>query len=240
MGSSEPLTVVCSLWKGWQPIYDHRHVNALARMVGTFLPNSRMVCFTNTPAGIECETHPMPATPPGLTPHRGRNCYWRLWFFSEACAKKFPGQIMNIDLDSLILRDMTPLVTDHNFRILKANVCPYNGGFWLHRTGTHPKVWTHLTRDGLRKLRRDKIARRWVGSDQAWLAWKLPGAALYTGEDGCRFLMLRREPMPDLEAEILDSARIVFFPGAPGGKPWMPQFAKAQPGLHAAYMEHFE
>jgi hypothetical protein len=236
---AEPVTVVCSLWRGWQPIYDYQHVNALGRMVAHFLPRARFVCFTDTPEGIEYETHPIPAAPPMLPSHRGRNCYWRMWFFSEECAKEFPGRIMNIDLDTLVLRDLSPLVTDHNFRILKAGVCPYNGGFWLHRTGTRPSIWRQLTRREVWLMRRDKRARRWVGSDQAWLAWKWPNAPLYTEADGCHYLMVYRPALPETVTEILNTARIVFFPGAPCGKPWTPEFASRYPAVHQAYMEWF-
>ena len=230
----EPLTVVCSLWKGWQPIYDHRHVNALGRMVARFLPGARFVCFTDTPAGIKFETHPIPRAP-RLPAHHGRNCYWRLWYFSPECAAKFPGQIFNIDLDALILQEFGSLVTDDNFRILRANVCPYNGGFWLHRTGTMPHVWQTLGGPGLRLLRRDRVARRWVGSDQAWMAWKAPGAALYTEADGCHFLMGNKTPR-EAAAALLDKARILFFPGSPGGKPWSTTFAATYPEVHERYM----
>lgn len=235
----DALTVFCSLWKGWQPIYDHRHVNALERMLARYLPDARLVCFTSSPEGIRCETRPLPSAP-ALPPHRGRDCYWRTWFFSEECAQQFPGRIVNIDLDVLLLDSLEPLITDEDFRILAACVCPYNGGFWTHRTGTRTKVWTCLNKTNLRKLRMHRIARRWVGSDQAWLAYMLPGEATYTEADGVRFIMAGDHRNPEGARAKMDAARIVFFPGAPGVKPWSPTVQSALPFVYERYMEFFE
>jgi hypothetical protein len=241
---SEPLTVICTLWKGWQPIYDHQHVNALGRMVARYMPAARFVCFTNEPHNIQFETQPLPRGP--RLPLAGkRNCFRRMWFFSREFATRFPGRIMNIDLDALIFRDLTPLVTDHDFRILFAKVCPYNGGFWTHRTGTRTKVWNDLNVNAVRLMHRDRVARKWVGSDQKWLAYKIPGEALYTYDDGTVYgHMPIRKPHdpgnPELKRFILEDSRIAFFPGPPTIKPWHPTVAAIWPELHAAYMEFFE
>jgi hypothetical protein len=236
------LTIVCTMWKGWQPIYDASHVNAMGRMLDRFMPGTRFVCFTDWPTGIKYETAPLPPTP-RLPMNGKRNCFRRMWYFSRECAGQFPGRLMNIDLDAIVLGDLRPLVTAHDFRILRAYVCPYNGGFWTHKTGTRTQVWNDLTPQNVRAMYRDRHARRWVGSDQRWLAYKIPGEATYDEADGVWYgHMPIKKPQPDHAdaRRLLAENRLLFFPGSPGVKPWSDTVKKVCPPMHEAYMEFYE
>ena len=81
---------------------------------------------------------------------------------------------------------------------------PYNGSMWLHRCGTRRVVWD--TFDPV--LSPAEVARRFVGTDQAWLAHVLgDGEMKWTAADGVLHYRLHaRRSLPS-------HARIVFFPG---------------------------
>jgi len=236
------LTVVCTLWKGWQPVYSARHVNALGRMMDRHMPGTRFICFTDMPAGIEYETATLPPKP--KVPRRGhRDCFRRLWFFSQECARQYPGIMVNIDLDALLLDSLDSVVSDADFQILRARVCPYNGGFWSHRTGTRQNAWDHLTTPAVIRMYQNREARRWVGSDQRWLAYTLPGEPTYGEEHGVAYGQgLVKHPTEDGSAavQLLEENRLLFFPGPPGVKPWSVNTARFAPQIHEAYMEYFE
>ena len=236
------LTILCTMWKGWQPIYDASHVNAMGRMLDKHMPGVRFVCFTDAPTGIKYETAPLPAV--HRLPRKGpRNCFLRMWYFSAECAERFPGFLMNIDLDALVLDSLWPAVTGADFQILRAKVCPYNGGFWTHRAGTRTQVWDNMTQHNVGQMYQHPDARRWVGSDQRWLAYTLPGAPTYGEEHGIWYgHMPIKKPEPDhaTAKKLLAENRVLFFPGSPGVKPWSDTVKKVCPPMHEAYMEFYE
>jgi len=236
------LTIVTWLWDGWRPVYDYTHVNAMARMLAAFcsVPH-RVICVTDMPANIECETFPLwdidfkvlgiNATPvQGRVVNRGErglmhypNSYRRLKLFSPWAAEQFPGKVLSIDLDAVILNDLAPLLTDQDFRINEGKCCPYNGGMWLHRTGTRLHVWERLDQNAFRKT----SGKGYIGSDQAWLAHSIPGEATWNRDHGVYHFSHSRP------GEDFSECRVMFTAG--GTKPWHPLFASKFPELAAAY-----
>lgn len=227
------------LWQGWRDLYNHRHVNALASMVSTHSPGIRVVCLTDTPEGIECETHPLPPDPK-VPLNRKFNCYRRLWLYSAEAAEAFPGSILSIDLDCLILRDIRPLFSGHEFRILKSPRFHFNGSLQLHRTGTRTHFWNALDRHAVLTMYAQTRRRRLVGSDQRWLSWISPEEATFWEEDGVGYRDLKGasgDPVYDARlAHLLDEFRIIFFPGSLDSKPWSDAMKERTPQIYDAYM----
>jgi hypothetical protein len=159
---------------------------------------------------------PQPTTKP--------NSYRRLRMFSEWAAQEFPGTILSIDLDAVVVSDLAPILTDHDFRINKGRCSPYNGGMWMLRTGTRQQVWDQFGCHAYRTTRQ----RGWIGSDQAWIAHVCPNEATWDAEDGVYHYSLatRSDPLPE--------CRVMFTAGAI--KPWHEQFRKRHPVLHGIYM----
>lgn len=233
------LTVICFKWTGWRPLYDARHVNALARMVRAHLHIPyRFVCVTDDTAGIECDTMPLwddPAVPNRPSHH---DSYRRLRLFGDWAHQQFDGYLLSLDLDCVILDDITPLITWDELRLLKGGVCTYNGSMWLHKTGTrrfiyddfNPEQWPTIAAP----LKTAK-GKPWRGSDQVWLSYRAPNERMYTAEDGvyrCERYMRTRQRVPD-------NARIVFFPGLIDKKPWSDETRRALPQIYDRYMQHF-
>lgn len=232
---SEKLTVILWLWDGWRPIYDYRHVNTMARMIGENLSMPhRVVCITDKPEGIDCDTFPLwdidfhvEGLPIKFRPGAVRpNSYRRLKMFSAWAVEQFPGKILSIDLDAVVLGKLDPLLSDHDFRINHGRAAPYNGGMWMLRTGTRQKVWDTFGPQAWKITNRKKF----VGSDQAWIAHVLPREMTWGRGDGVYHYSLTERFDP------LEGARVMFTAGAQ--KPWHQQFAKKFPQAAAEYARH--
>ncbi len=226
------LTVVC--WK-WHPVpgsrhpataYTARHVNVLRAMVRRHLHRSHeFVCVTDDPQGLDPDIRIVPLWDDWR--NLGR-CYVRLRAFAPDMAKIFGPRFVSIDLDTVIVDDITPLFdTAVDFKIWGDVLAstPYNGSLWLLNAGSRRSVWaqfdpdTHICEAAQAGL---------IGSDQAWLALHL-GAdeAKWTRADGVvsfRHHVLGRRNWPiaklrrvlpePLRARPPDGARIVFFHGS--------------------------
>lgn len=227
------ITVCCFLWKGWRPLYGPEHVNALARMLinHLHLPH-RLVCFTDMPEGVACETRPLPDRPVVQTVGRKPNCYRRLWLFSRE-AMTLGERVLSIGLDCVILRDLDPLFTDHDFRIVQGFTAPYNGDMWWLRTGSRTVAFDKFSARGVQTAAAKTMpnGRRFEGSDQAWLGHILPNEAVWTPADGVRLF----HDLRVFKQQLSGAERIVFFPGLK--KPWHPEVARYAPTLHKAYLE---
>lgn len=207
-----PLTVVCWLWQGWRPIYTAEHVQALQRMVARHLhmPH-RFVCITDREVpGVECM--PNWENPRGVGGNSTLpNCYRRLKLFD------MPGDWLSIDLDCVILDNITPLVEralQHDFMICEGKAAPYNGSMWFVRGGVNPHVWRDLTPDLVleaKAQRFGKLKRRPIGSDQVVMSYLLPNAPTWGAADGVYQYVSTRT------CDMI-GRKIVFFAGS--AKPW--------------------
>ncbi len=215
------ITVAC--WKyepkpGYHIRYTSDHVNRLKNSVARNLAlDHEFVCITDDAAGLDPDIRIIPIQPEtGQTdpnyPARP-NCYRRLRAFAPAAADWLGERILALDLDCVILRDITPLVDrSENFIIMgdiKPNKTPYNGSMWLLRAGTRAKVWT--TFDPVRSPELTKAAGI-IGSDQAWIAYVLgPREKTYGDADGV--LGYDRDVNKRYGGRPPKHARIVFFYG---------------------------
>jgi hypothetical protein len=234
------LTVVCWKWKGWRNVYKAEHVNLLEHMLAKHLhiPH-RLVCVTDDPAGVNCETMPI-WDYPQVEVMKGRpNCFRRLRVFAPEAKEMFGERLLSIDLDCMIFDDITPLITQDDFKITAgtAAVAPYNGSMFLHKTGTRPELWDDFdpaTFHETIKTTRLPGARPFYGSDQAWMSYRAPGEATWGPDDGVYFFRHLEAATPNMPR----GARIVFFPGS--AKPWDHAMKRRAPAVRRAYQQYLE
>lgn len=226
------LTVVCWKWVGWKAIYQPQHVHALQRMVKKYLQiPHRFVCVTDDPKGLNCETVRLWSDPKVNTEAGWPNCYRRLKMFSNYAKTLLGEKILSIDLDCVILKDITDLITDDDLKILSGGAAPYNGSLILHKPGTRTCLWDEFdsvfTPPEIQRHAK-KTGVKYYGSDQAWIAYRCPNEPTWTREDGIwHYTAFKGEPIPE-------NARIVFFSGRE--KLWSSTVKKERPDLWKPYM----
>jgi hypothetical protein len=188
------LSVVC--WK-WKPYTDFghqkftaEHVNTLASMVARhYQKPHEVVCITDDPEGIDPRVRTVPLWDhhrhvPNPMGYGYPRCYSRLYAFSEEFKDIIPNRFVSVDLDCVIVDDMTPVWDvddDAKFWMHALRTPMYNGSMWLHKPGTRPQVWTDFDPDTSPELARSNNCR---GSDQGWFSYIIPGEATWGFEDG--------------------------------------------------------
>lgn len=235
-----PLTVVCWKWNGWRAVYGAEHVNAMERMLKRHLSvPHRLLCITDDPKGVRCETMPLWDKPVVATLPRKPNCYKRLRMFSDWARDAIGDRFLSVDLDAVIMGNIDHIAQrDEDFVILEGRAAPYNGSLWMHRPGTRTDVWDDFnpaTSPAEAAKSKRANGKAFYGSDQAWISHKLPGEAIYThAADGvCQFGCAIHNGMA-----IPKSQSIVFFAG--GLKPWDQHFASVCPALAAEYKQYMQ
>lgn len=214
-----PLSVVCWKWKappGYRSTFLPPTVNTLRRMVARHYPHPhRFICCTDDPAGIDPDIEIVPLWDEFarvLSPHGGKNpsCYRRLRLFDPAIASVLGERFVSLDLDAVIVGDLTPLWHRTEDFVIWGDTHPttaYNGSMMLLTAGARPQVWESF--DPATSPTRAKQARCF-GSDQGWISYCLgPNEAKWSKDDGVysyRNDSLAVEPLPI-------NARIVLFHG---------------------------
>jgi hypothetical protein len=234
------ITFVCWLWTpivNWKRDYTFEQVNALERMLKQHVSAPhRLICITDDPTGINCETFPIWNYPTVETKPGFPNCYRRLRMFSQWATEIFGDRIVSIDLDCLIRKDITSLFTGgEDFRITKGQACLYNGSLWMLKTGSRKQVWDDFDPALSPRLayntRHPVTRRRFFGSDQAWLSYKLPDEKVWTQEDGVYHFRTSINHLP-----IPEDCRIIFFAGRK--KPWHPETGQINLPIHQEYARY--
>lgn len=213
------LTVLTWLWaqKNGRASYSAMNVNIWAHMVARHLAMPhRIACVTDMPEGID------PAVtiikPPGdfegirlqnWSPERGKpQCLRRIAMFAPHAGAIFGPRFVAMDLDCVIAGPLDPLFSHgDDFRMFRGTGKnrPYNGSMIQMTAGARPQVYTQLT-----PQRAQFASRRYLGSDQAWIAQCLgPGEETWGAEHGVYWNEGKPPPA--------DTA-IMFYPGRV--KPW--------------------
>lgn len=160
------LRVVCSKWG---TVFAARHVNALRAMLARHLAlPHELVCVTDDAAGIDPRVRivPMPVT----YTHTPR-CRRRMQFYSRAFVDQHlgGGRVLYLDLDVVIVGDLTPLVDRPAplivWRVGHAQV--YSGSFLVADAGVLDGAWQRFAADPEGYPR--AAEPRAVGSDQAMI-----------------------------------------------------------------------
>jgi hypothetical protein len=181
------ITVSC--WKWRRPdgtdLFEARHVNTLRRMLARHLDlDHEVVCVTDDATGIDADVRivEMP-TRFADTPR----CRRRMQQFSREFARGIGDRILAIDLDVVIVDDITPIVDRPEpvvgWKVGHAGV--YSGSFVLFDAGALDGAWQPFCADPNGYPAR--IQRHGVPSDQAmlnaWLKTRRP-IAEWTERDG--------------------------------------------------------
>jgi hypothetical protein len=237
---SEPrVTVLLMLWAGFRPLYCGAHVRSLARQLREHLKvPHRIVLLTDDihehkATALEIDAvEEIPYEPQVvLCGIGGVNCFRRLRVFDPKYSERFGTPfVLSLDLDALVLRDLTPLV-EHamsaDFAILRGRMkAPYNGGLWSLRVGAHADVWSTFD------WRRSPEACRatgLIGSDQVWMSLRIPDALTIGPEHGAYF----RGQYLEAPAEAQAQARLVTFAGPT--KPWSKTSQRETPQFWRTY-----
>jgi hypothetical protein len=235
------LTVCCFKWK--PPIRDARYtgfgpaaVVTLRNMVRRHYPKPhRFVCLTDDNSGLEdVEALPLWTDYAGIpSPHGGQNpsCYRRLKLFDPAIRDVLGERFVSIDLDAVIVGDLTPIFDRREDFLMWGETDPrsfYNGSLMMQTAGARPQVW----RDFHPQISPGEALRAGrFGSDQGWISYKLgPGEATWGRKDGVYSYRVHIQPMGGY---LPKDARITFWHGrvkpwdAAGQRvPWVRQFYK--------------
>lgn len=222
-------SVVCWIWGNGADgsrRYLPNQVNVLQRMFARNLREKhRFVCVTDETKGFDKGVEVFPTPPEAIEVGRNKSpeglrfpsCYRRLWMFSEG-AKVFGDRVMLIDVDLVVLRDVSPIfdltadfVGWRPFRDWGAQM-RYGGGIYLLTPGTRRKVWEDFK--GETSIRQARAAG-FRGSDQAWLSYKLgPNEIHWPKSSGIYSI----RDFPKTPHAPPNDARLVQFNGPT--KPW--------------------
>lgn len=145
-------------------------------------------------------------------------CFNRLYVFSPDMADLIGPRFACIDLDAVIVGDITPLFDRpddfiiNSYQPLPANkdTAPdqlYNGGMFMMNAGARRQVWDSFNpQTSPEIIRKNKTV---IGSDQAWIRLCLGAGENRWGQTDGIFEARNLHPQADLPAD----ARIVFFAG---------------------------
>jgi hypothetical protein len=215
------LTFVCWRWKppqGYRSTFGPETVYALREMIRRhYAKPHRFVCVTDEPNALpgvetiplwpECSSIPSPIG------HSYPSCYRRLKVFAPDAGLTFGERLVSIDLDSVIVGDVTPLFDRPEDFVIWGesdfpNTTPYCGSLWMLKTGTRTKAWTEFDE----KTSPSRAMRAGCrGSDQGWLAYVLgKGEATWTRKDGVYSF---RKHIAQDRYRLPSDARLVSFHG---------------------------
>lgn len=234
-----PTSVVCWKWAprpGYRSTFGPDTVNILRAMVRRhYRSDVRFICVTDDTRGLDPGVEVIPdwkdyAQIP--SPHGGKNpsCYRRLRAFSPDIASAFGDRFVSLDLDTVIVADVTPLWDRPEDFVIWGDTNKrtfYNGSMFLLKAGARPQVWNQF--DPVESPRLSKAAGKW-GSDQGWLSYCLgPGEAKWSRKDGVYSFR------NDLQKarQLPENCRITFWHGA--HDPWSPYAQSQYPWVRAHY-----
>jgi hypothetical protein len=193
--------------------YTSEHVNVLGRMLARhYHAPHRFVCVTDDPRHIEVETIPLWDKCRVLG-----GCFNRLYTFSPDMAGLLGDRFVCIDLDCVIVDDVTELFDrDEDFVINSYNPISdkapsqmYNGGLYMMNAGARRRVWDGFIVDpamAIRKIQNNPL--QCIGSDQAWIRLTLgEGEARWSNADGVYESRQFTHTLPE-------NAKIIGFAGA--------------------------
>jgi hypothetical protein len=173
------------------------------------------------------------AIPLDMTKHVPKTCFAKLMTFHPNGQDLFGERVLQIDLDTLIVGDMVPLVERSEDLVLWRNPSRipwdnpavqgrpyYNTSLVLHRCGTRPSIWMKFDPENPK-----------CRDDQWWVSDRVgPYAPYWDGSHGVYRLGRPDTPGSGVMGSLPDNARIVTFPGSEG-KWHEPHVAQANPWI---------
>lgn len=197
------LRVVCFLWRNTKAgivlpaqellSYTERHVNVLYSMLRRHLKIPfEMVCITDQPGRpFHSEIRVIPLW--DKCRYLG-GCFNRLYVFSKDMAELIGPRFVCIDIDCVIVGDLTPMLSRREDFIINAYVPSrqtkhrqrFNGGMFMMDAGSRSWVWDSFdARLSPRAVKHANDSGLVAGTDQAWIDMVLHGnEARFTAADG--------------------------------------------------------
>lgn len=225
------MEFVCFKWRpnpGYRSKFDAQTVNVLWSMIArNYRGPCRLTCVTDDPRGIDRDVRVLALWEDCAklqSPHGPAypSCYRRLKLFSAEAADMIGPRFVVMDLDVVIVGDITPLFPeDVDFKIWgdTAKGTPYNGSMWMLKAGTRRQVWD--TFDPIASPKKS-LALGYIGSDQGWIGAALgPNEQKWGIRDG---VYSYRNHIARAGYQLPANARIVIFHGAVD--PWGQQAAR--------------
>ena len=236
------LSVVTYLWGADEnskfPQYRADDARLLQRQVARHLPmEHEFVVVTDRPEAF-ADDSAIRAVPIDWTTHVQNTCYVRLFTFSPRAREVLGERVLQLDLDTVIVGDLRPIVNRDEDLVLWRNprkwmltypevgyakkLSWFNGAIMLHSPGTWGVIWANFKPDDL-----------WAKDDQ----WMISD---YAGKDnpywdeshGVYRIGCARRPSIWAWESLPDGARIVTF--ASDYKPWTPEVLETN-----AWIEEF-
>lgn len=228
------LSVLTYLWHAplkheRKKAYDADDVRMLQRQAARNLAAShQFACVTDRPELFDGDDD-IVAVPIDTRIHIPGTCYAKLFPFSHRAQEFLGDYVLAIDLDSIIVGDITPLLRWNEDIILWRNplhywksealgclsnivdnpYCEYNASVVFHRCGSMCEVY-HEFNPAAPQARDDQ----WYLSDI--FAGICPE---YTDNDGIYRTFRKNMTGPSVWGELPENARIITFPGD-AAKPW--------------------
>jgi hypothetical protein len=203
--------------------YTAAHVNTLQSMLSRHLHTPHeLICITDMPDGVKCRTIPLWDDLAALG-----GCYRRLKMFSPEMKELIGDRFAWIDLDCVITGDVTPIFTKTQPMIINRygpgdfSKQTYNGSLVIMDAGVRCDVWDDF--DPVLsplKMKQETEKKHLIGSDQAWISYKVHNACAVGREDGIYGARQVEHVLPS-------NCRIVFFSGlrdpSTAGYKWIPE-----------------
>lgn len=239
------LSVCCFLWGGklkhsGKKAYEADDVRLLQRQVARNLSvPHQFVCVTDKTELFDNDSSII-AVPIDRRIYKPGTCFAKLHPFSPDAKRVFGDYVLSIDLDSIIVGDLEPLLRFNEDivlwenplyrekedttpsvlkQIVKNQYCAYNTSVMLHRCGSMCEVYNAFNPSDA-SLRDDQ----WYLSDI--LSDFCP---CYTEEDGI-WRLRRPDRKFGISGDLPDGARIVTFPGD-AAKPWDERTIRENPWI---------
>jgi hypothetical protein len=243
MVADAALPMIFCCWKWYSPFYPVKftseHVNVLAAMLKRHATVTRLICITDDPEGIECETYPLWVDlGKTLNPNGPQypSCYRRLKLFDPATTRAMGitdgTPVVSIDLDVVIVREINRLLAlfpgDHfvGWRALSGYAWKkpryFNGSLFRFKAGLLPFLWHDFD---AASTPRDIYDQGYFGTDQGWLSMQLKGRRGWDDSHGVYAWSWIRE--------LPTNARIICFNGPE--KPWHAEVRAQAPWIQAHY-----
>jgi hypothetical protein len=244
-----PLTFLLFLWNGTKPypFYNEARIAAIAQQIRDHVRVPHRIVllselpFENIPQVDEIRPCPKSVSYHNLALNSPVDCTRRLRMFDPEYSKQFGTPwVASIDIDTLILNDITDIVETamnqpDGFAIVRGRwtnqektLRPYNGAFWFLRVGAQEQVWRQWDPHASFKRMLDS---GWLGSDQVWLSLTVKDAYTFGPEHGVYYLGQYEKMQPgDPEPRIINWAGIC--------KPWSKMAAKRVPELYDYYCDY--
>lgn len=238
-----PETFVTWLWKappGYRSTFAGEQVNVAQRMIKRHFPHPhKFICVTSETKGIDRAVEVLPpwddfASVTNPSGPRNPSCYRRLRAFHPDIASTLGRRFVSFDLDSLFLRDLTPLFDRPEDFVIWGDTNPrtaYNCSLFMLTAGARPQVWDQFDPKRSPQL---SYQAGCFGSDQGWVSFCLgKNEVRWTKADGVYSFRNQVLGKPEYVKAPPTDARAIFFHGP--GDPWEASVQTRHPWVKAHY-----